>query len=74
MLGTVEMNMEVVALEYALLYPARLRVHGGSQAYVFPFPADAPVILGHKEADCTRMVDKIDLKEHIIGKYGFFLV
>ena len=72
MLGTVEMKTEAIGLEYALLYPARLWVHSGSQTYVFPSPADAPVILGHKEADCTGMVDKIGLKEHIIGKFSFF--
>lgn len=52
-------------------YPARLWVRGDSQTYVFPSPADAPVILGHKEADCTGMVDKMGLKEHIIGKFSF---
>lgn len=71
-LGTVEMKMEAMGLEDALLYPAKLGVHGGSQAQDFPSPADAPVILGHKEADCTGMVDKSDLKEHIIGKFSFF--
>lgn len=47
-------------------------MHGGSQTYVFPSPADAPVILGHREADCIGMVDKTGLKEHIIGKFSFF--
>lgn len=62
-LGAVEMKMEATGLECVLLSPARLWVHGGRQTYVFPSPADAPVILGQKEADCTGMIDKRGLKE-----------
>lgn len=67
-LGTVEMKMEATGLEYVLLSPARLWVHGGRQTYVFPSPADAPVILGQKEADCTGMIDKRGLKEPCTGE------
>lgn len=65
------MKMEATGLECVLLSPARLWVHGGRQTYVFPSPADAPVILGHKEADCTGMIDKRGLKEPCTGKFSF---
>lgn len=58
MLGTVELTVEATGLGSGLLCPAGLRAHGDSQTHVCPSPADAPVILGRKEADCTGMADK----------------
>lgn len=67
------MEVEATGLECVLLSPARLWVHSGRQTYVFASPADAPVILGQKEADCTGILDKRGLKEPCTGKFSFLI-
>lgn len=41
--------MKNMGMEEAVLYPARLRVHCGSQTYVWLLPTDAAVFLPEEE-------------------------